>query len=188
MDSTPSSGNKSHTRYADRPGSTSRHGSKTLQGGSEIVPQKLSSHLSKKYATLPPANWAMVATSGAVASCPAKLGPRPEGLRMRVKISSPGPPALVRETTFLSSSPTGCHISGTEVLFWYSRGTTMLVLLQIGHGSRSVSIMPPFLSKYEGIVCPKCSHTTLPTPSGGGCFSRSGFFPQAIGSPSPQLA
>ncbi|KAL7815167.1 hypothetical protein V8C26DRAFT_131394 [Trichoderma gracile] len=92
MDSNPSSGNKSLTRYADR--QTRINKPPRVQdpsGGSEIVPQKLSSHLSKKYATLPPANWAMVATSGAVASCPAKLGPRPEGLRVRVKISSPGP-------------------------------------------------------------------------------------------------
>lgn len=113
-------------------------------------------------------------TSGAVASGPAKLGPRlegPEGLE-----------GLQGQNLFPKASTTtgGTWGNGTHQQASFKQVLALLpprVRVHIGHGSCSVPIKAsPFISKYEDILCTKCSHTDATNAFKRRIHSRSGFF------------
>ncbi|QYS95429.1 hypothetical protein H0G86_002720 [Trichoderma simmonsii] len=113
-------------------------------------------------------------TSGAVASSPAKLGPRlegPEGLE-----------GLQGQNLFPKASTTtwGTWGNGTHQQASFKQVLALLpprVRVHIGHGSRSVPIKAsPFISKYEDILCTKCLHTDATNAFKRRIHSRSGFF------------
>lgn len=146
---------------------------KGCPGGSEIVPHNISSHLSKNYATLPPANWVLGGPVALWRLVQRNWGPDWRVRRVwrvcKAKISSPR-----------LAPPLGALGNGTHQQASFKQVFVLLpprVRVHIGHGSRSVPIKAsPFISKYEDILCTKCSHTDATNAFKRRIHSRSGFF------------
>ncbi|KAL6803586.1 hypothetical protein J3E68DRAFT_178330 [Trichoderma sp. SZMC 28012] len=153
-----------------------RRQAKGCPGGSEIVPHSISSHLSKNYATLPPANWVLGGPVALWRLVQRNWGPDWRVRRVwrvcKAKISSPrlAPPlgalgGMELTNKLLSNKSSYCYRHECEYI---------LDMGPVASPSKPLHLYPSTRTSFV----PSARTRTLPTPSSGGYTLGPVLFPK----------